>query len=136
MVMRDLMDNVTTKAEPKDFRFGDGVIIRSPTVATVPVCVAKQWRSLQVHILPGNAHLLLARPDLEKWNVEVNYGQQSIRVDGVPVKPSRTPNGHYMINLFDDLQDAMNVTMLDIEDADDTTYNWVHDHRRCVRHGV
>jgi hypothetical protein len=46
---------------------------------------------------------------LEKWNVEVNYGQQSIRVDGKAVKPSRTANGHY-------------VTMLDTEDADDTTY--------------
>ena len=113
------------------------MIIRSPTAATVPVCVAKKWCSLQVHILPSNTPLLLARPDLEKWNVEVNYGQQSSRVDGVPVKPSRLPNGHYMINLFDDLQDAMNVTMLDIEDADDTTYiPWVHDHRRCVRHGV
>ena len=41
--------------------------------------------------------------------MEVNYGQQSIRVDGKAVKPSRTANGHY-------------VTMLDTEDADDTTY--------------
>ena len=62
MVMRDIMENVVTKHEPKDFRFGDGVVIRSTMVATIPVCVAQQWRSLNIHVLPGNTPLLLARP--------------------------------------------------------------------------
>ena len=122
LVMRDLMHLVDTLSEVRDFRFGDGVILRSQNSVVIPVCVAKQWTKLKIHILPGTTPLLLARPDLEKWNVEVNYGQQTIKVNGKEVKPSRTSNGHYMINLFDDLQDVMNVTMLEKEDPDQTIY--------------
>ena len=121
-VMRDLMHLVDMVHEDRDFRFGDGVVLRSQMSAVIPVCVAKTWSKLKVHVLPGSTPLLLARPDLEKWNVEVNYGQQSIKVNGKPVKPARTTNGHYMINLFDDLQDVMNVTMLEKNDVDQTIY--------------
>lgn len=59
-----------------------------------------------MHVLPGSTPLLLARPDL------VNYGSKTVKVSGVPVKPSFTKNGHYMINIFDDLQDVMSIEEL------------------------
>ena len=37
------------------------------------------------------------------------YGNKLVRVDGVAVKPAYTSNGHYMLNIFDDLQDVLNV---------------------------
>ena len=66
VVMRDLMHLVDTVNEVRDFRFGDGVILRSQSSMVIPVCVAKQWTKLKIHILPGTTPLLLARPDLEK----------------------------------------------------------------------
>ena len=119
---RDLMHLVDTVSEARDFRFGDGAILRSQNSVVIPCCVAKQWTKLKIHILTGTTPLLLARPDLGKWNVEVNYGEQTIKVNGKPVKPSRTSNGHYMINLFDDLQYVMNVTMLEDEDPEQVAY--------------
>ena len=65
LVMRDLMDKVDFTKDTKDFRFGDGVSVRSQTVAKVPVCVGKKWRTLLIHVLLGHAPLLLARPGLE-----------------------------------------------------------------------
>ena len=49
-----------------------------------------------------------------------------VRVDGVAVKPAYTSNGHYMLNIFDDLQDVLNVEEFvakkEDEDEDETTY--------------
>ena len=125
LVLRDLMESVELMKEVRDFRFGDGVVLRSQAKVRLPVCVAQQWRSLDVHLLPGKTPLLLARPDLERWNVEMLYGKQEVRVDGKTIRTSRTPNGHYMMNLYDDLQDILNVTDLEKEketDADKTIY--------------
>ena len=47
--------------EAKDFRFGDGAMVRSLFRATIPVCVGKIWRQLAVHVLPGHTPLLLGR---------------------------------------------------------------------------
>lgn len=122
LTMRDMMNSVVLDNETRDFRFGDGVVTRSIMAATIPVCVAKVWKTLTIHVLPGKTPLLLARPDLEDWNVEVNYGKQVIKVDDIIVKHARTSNGHYMIHLFDDLQDALNVDMLNEENEEEPTF--------------
>ena len=107
--MRGMSDRITTKGENRDFRFGDGVVVRSKVVVKIPVCLAKTWRELTLHVLPGSTPLLLARPDLERWKVVVDYGKKLVLVDGVEVKPTFTANGHYMVNIYDDLQDILNV---------------------------
>ena len=69
--------------------------------------------------------LLLARPDLEAWNVMVNYGKKLVYVDGAEIRPVFTANGHYMINIFDDLQDILNVDDLNVKNinsADDEVF--------------
>jgi hypothetical protein len=93
--------------DPRDFRFGDGVTVCSQFCARTPVCVGKVWRDLVIHVLPGHTPLLLARPDLENWNVMVNYGKKLVYVDGVEIKLIMSPNGHYMINIFDDLNNIL-----------------------------
>ena len=93
--------------ETKDFRFGDGAMVRSLFRAIIPVCVGKTWRQLSVHVLPGHTPLLLARPDLESWQVVVDYGRRTVMIGDVHVKPAFTANGHYMINIYDDLEDVL-----------------------------
>ena len=126
LLMRGLSDKVDSKGESRDFRFGDGAVVRSKVSVTIPVCVAKSWKELKLHVLPGETPLLLARPDLERWKVVVDYGNKMVRVDGVAVKPAYTSNGHYMLNIFDDLQDVLNVEEFvakkEDEDEDETTY--------------
>ena len=107
----------TINRDPRDFRFGDGVTVRSQFSARTPVCVGKTWRELTIHVLPGHTPLLLARPDLEAWNVMVNYGKKLVYVDGTEIKPVFTTNGHYMINIFDDLQNILNVEDLEQKDV-------------------
>lgn len=109
LLMRGMSDRITTKGENRDFRFGDGVVVRSKVVVKIPVCLAKAWRELTLHVLPGSTPLLLARPDLERWKVVVDYGKKLVLVDGVEVKPTFTANGHYMVNIYGDLQDILNV---------------------------
>ncbi|CAL1126962.1 unnamed protein product [Cladocopium goreaui] len=111
--------------DPRDFRFGDGVTVRSHFSANTPVCVERTWRQLTIHVLPGHTPLLLARPDLEAWNVMVNYGKKLVYVDGAEIRPVFTANGHYMINIFDDLQDILNVDDLNVKNinsADDEVF--------------
>ena len=57
----------------------------------IPACIAQSWKELTLHVLPGQTPLLLARPDLERWKVVVDYGSKLVRVDGVAVKPAYTP---------------------------------------------
>ena len=109
LLMRGMSDRITTKGENRDFRFGDGVVVRSKVVIKIPVCLAKTWRELTLHVLPGSTPLLLARPDLERWKIVVDYGKKLVLVDGIEVKPTFTANGHYMVNIYDDLQDILNV---------------------------
>ena len=66
LLMRGMSDRITTKGENRDFRFGDGVVVRSKVVVKIPVCLAKAWRELTLHVLPGSTPLLLARCDLER----------------------------------------------------------------------
>ena len=98
--------------ETKDFRFGDGAMVRSLFRAIIPVCVGKTWRQLTVHVLPGHTPLLLARPDLESWQTVVDYGRKTVMIGDVHVKPAFTTNGHYMINIFDDLEDVLSFAEL------------------------
>lgn len=63
LTMRGMEAEIST--DPRDFRFGDGVTVRSQFCARTPVCVGKVWRDLVIHVLPGHTPLLLARPDLE-----------------------------------------------------------------------
>ena len=107
--MRGMEMEAEITKDPRDFRFGDGVTVRSHFCARTPVCVGKVWRDLVIHVLPGHTPLLLARPDLEKWNVMVNYGKKMVYVDGIEIKPIISPNGHYMINIYDDLNNILQV---------------------------
>ena len=95
--------NMEPEIDRETIRFGDGAMVRSLFRATIPVCVGKIWRHLAVHVLPGHTPLLLARPDLEAWDVMVDYGRRSVLVGGVMVKPAFTANGHYVINIYDGL---------------------------------
>eukprot|EP00434_Breviolum_minutum_P011884 symbB.v1.2.010485.t1/scaffold674.1/size176181/2 len=124
LLMRGLADKIDVQGENRDFRFGDGVVVRSKVSARIPVCIAKQWKELTLHVLPGETPLLLARPDLERWKTVVDYGNKVVRVDGVAVKPAYTSNGHYMLNIFDDLQDVLNVEdfVAKKEDDEETTF--------------
>ena len=124
LLMRGLADKIDVQGENRDFRFGDGVVVRSKVSARIPVCIAKQWKELTLHVLPGETPPLLARPDLERWKTVVDYGNKVVRVDGVAVKPAYTPNGHYMLNIFDDLQDVLNVEdfVAKKEDDEETTF--------------
>ena len=45
--LRDMEPNIDK--ETKDFRFGDGAMVRSLFRAIIPVCVGKTWRQLAVH---------------------------------------------------------------------------------------
>ena len=108
--------------ETKDFRFGDGAMVRSLFRALIPVCVGKTWRQLTVHVLPGHTPLLLARPDLESWQTVVDYGRKITKIGDVHVKPAFTNNGHYMINIFDDLEDVLSFDELDNIDVSVETF--------------
>ena len=108
--------------ETKDFRFGDGAMVRSLFRAMIPVCVGKTWRQLIVHVLPGHTPLLLARPDLESWQTVVDYGRKTVMIGDVQVKPAFTTNGHYMINIFDDLEDVLSFAELDNIDVSVETF--------------
>ena len=66
LLMRELSDKVDSKGESRDFRFGDGAVVRSKVSVTIPVCVAKSWKELKLHVLPGETPLLLARAS--GWN--------------------------------------------------------------------
>ena len=81
LLMRGLVDKIDTQGD-RDFRFGDGVVVRSKVSVRIPVCIAKQWKELTLHVLPGETPLLLARPDLERWKIVVDYGNKMVRVDG------------------------------------------------------
>ena len=118
--LRDMEPNIDK--ETKDFRFGDGAMVRSLFRAIIPVCVGKTWRQLAVHVLPGYTPLLLARPDLEDWQVVVDYGKKSVMVGEVPVKPAFTSNGHYMINIYDDLEDVLSFDELHNIDVSQETF--------------
>lgn len=37
----------------------------------------------------------------------VKYGKKLVYVDGVEIKLIMSPNGHYMINIFDDLNNIL-----------------------------
>jgi hypothetical protein len=39
----------------------------------------------------------------------VNYGKKLVYVDGVKINPLISTNGHYMINIFDDLNNILHV---------------------------
>ena len=39
----------------------------------------------------------------------VNYGKKMVYVDGIEIKPIISPNGHYMINIYDDLNNILQV---------------------------
>ena len=39
----------------------------------------------------------------------VNYGKTLVYVDGVGINPLISTNGHYMINIFDDLNNILHV---------------------------
>ena len=55
----------------------------------------------------------------------VNYGKKLVYVDGAEIRPVFTANGHYMINIFDDLQDILNVDDLNVKNvnsADDEVF--------------
>ena len=39
----------------------------------------------------------------------VNYGEKLVYVDGVEINPLISTNGHYMINIFDDLNNILHV---------------------------
>ena len=39
----------------------------------------------------------------------VNYGKKLVYVDGVEINPLISTNGHYMINIFDDLNNILHV---------------------------
>ena len=112
LTMRDLEAEVVR--DSRDFRFGDGVTVRSHYCARTPVCVGKTWRDLVIHVLPGHTPLLLARPDLEAWNVMVDYGKKMIYIDGVEIKPVLTAN-----NIFDDLQDVLQINDLFVKNDND-----------------
>ena len=118
--LRDMEPNIDK--ETKDFRFGDGAMVRSLFRAIIPVCVGKTWRQLAVHVLPGYTPLLLARPDLEDWQVVVDYGKKSVMIGEVPVKPAFTSNGHYMINIYDDLEDVLSFDELHNIDVSQETF--------------
>ena len=105
--MRGMEAEITK--DPRDFRFRDGVTVRSQFCARTPVCVGKVWRDLVIHVLPGHTPLLLARPDLESWNIMVDYGEKLVYVDGVEIKPFISANGHYLINIFNDLNNILHV---------------------------
>ena len=119
--MRGLTDKIDAKGENRDFRFGDGAVVRSKVSVKIPICIAKSWKELTLHVLPGETPLLLARPDLERWKVAVDDGSKLVRVDGVAVKPAYTSNGHYMLNIFEDLNVEEFVNKKEEED-DETTY--------------
>jgi len=108
--------------ETKDFRFGDGAMVRLLFRAMIPVCVGKTWRQLIVYVLPGHTPLLLARPDLESWQTVGNYGRKIAMIGDVQVKPVFTINGHYMINIFDDLEDVLSFAELDNIDVSVETF--------------
>eukprot|EP00435_Cladocopium_sp_Y103_P055690 s447_g18.t1 len=61
------------------------------------VCVGKTWRDLVIHVL---------------------YGKKLIYIDDVEIKPAFTANGHYMINIFDDLQDVSNMADLNVKEVE------------------
>ena len=83
--------------DPRDFRFGDGIMIQSQFCTRTRVCVGKVWRESVIYVLPGQIPLLLARSDLESWNIMVNYGKKLVYVDAVEVKSIIFSNGNYII---------------------------------------
>lgn len=69
-------------------------------LSSVPECVSaleKFGKKLIIHVLPGQISLLLARSDLESWNIMVNYGKKFIYTDAVEVKTIISSNDNYII---------------------------------------
>ena len=95
--------DVTAKKVTRDFRFGDGSVVRSNTEVSFNVCLFGHNLTVSAALIPGGTPLLLARPVLEEWKVVQDYATGRIKLlDGDQwISPARTTNGHYLLKLVD-----------------------------------
>ena len=100
----------------RDFRFGDGATIRSNVEVTFEANVAGRERRITASVIPGQTPLLLARPVLEEWKVLQDYATGKIKMQDSSewISPTRTSNGHYLLELLPEKNE--NVLAVNLED--------------------
>ena len=90
-------DNVT-----RDFRFGDGNVVRSNYEVNFPAFVKGQKLNLTAAVVPGGTPFLVARPTLEEWKVKQDFENSKLKVMNSDwFEPERDKKKHYVLNLMD-----------------------------------
>jgi hypothetical protein len=97
--------------EVRDFRFGDGNVVRSNYEVNFPAYVKGQKLSLTAAVVPGGTPFLVARPTLEEWKVKQDYENARLKVMNSDwFEPERDKKKHYILNLMDyeDIKEEVN----------------------------
>ena len=102
------------KKVTRDFRFGDGSVVRSSVGVSFEVTIFGHSVLVAASLIPGGTPLLPARPVLEDWKVAQDFASGKIKLlDSEQwITPTRTSNGHFLFQLVDShgdqvlLQDA------------------------------
>ena len=97
--------------EVRDFRFGDGNVVRSNYEVNFPAYVKGQKLNLTAAVVPGGTPFLVARPTLEEWKVKQDYENARLKVMNSDwFEPERDKKKHYILNLMDyeDIKEEVN----------------------------
>lgn len=95
-------EKIKVKQVTRDFRFGDGNVVRSNYEVNFEVHVRGQELPITASIVPGGTPFLVARPTLESWKVKQDYENGMMKiVDSEWFQPERDQKKHYVIDLLE-----------------------------------
>ena len=93
---------ISVKQVARDFRFGDGNVVRSNYEVQFRAHVRGQELPIAASIVPGGTPFLVARPTLESWKVKQDYENGMLKImDSEWFRPERDQKKHYVIDLLE-----------------------------------
>ena len=100
---------VTETISHASFRFGDGPIVISSRLVTLPVYVGSTFADLSVYIVPCDIPLLISRESLKRAEAKLDFTSDKINMFGCDIKMFMTNSGHYCINLSRQMDDPLSI---------------------------
>ncbi len=104
---KGMKEHILEQPSPKNFKFGNGHVLKALKSVTFPVCVFGVMDRVTAHIVPGDTPFLWSKGLLAKWsviqdfrNAKVNFADRDREWHDV----EQNEKGHFVFDLLDGVE--------------------------------
>ena len=90
-------EKIKMYASSKPFRFGDGVVVNSDKMATIPAVIGDKCVSIATDIVDADIPLLLSEKAMKNGNMSIDFGTDQMQAFGQTIPLQTATNGLYAL---------------------------------------